>query len=309
MPSVAQNEGWLSLSEEFANAIQSLHQSIVAVHGGGRLSSSGICWRPGLIVTASHAMRREHELSITLPDGSSIPAALVGRDPSTDVAVVRVQETVPLSPVQATSAADLEVGQLVIAVGRSHLGDLAASSGIVARLGGSWRTWKGGKIDHLVRPDITLYPGQSGSALINAAGKVLGMNTGELARMAAITVPTATINRVIDELLRHGHVRRPYLGVAMQTVALADEVRQKGKVESVTGLLLVHVEADGPASKAGLLVGDIIVGIGNAPTADLTAMQDALIACEPGKEATLAILRGGEKRRVNVIIADRPARK
>ena len=138
-------------------------------------------------------LRRDGELSITLPDRRASSVTLVGRDPSTDVAVLKIETRADLSTVQTTSTTGLKVGHLVVAVGRSHLGDLAASSGIVARLGGPSRTWKGGEIDQLLRPDITLYPGQSGSALLNAQGQVLGMNTAALAGMAFVGCCDLTI--------------------------------------------------------------------------------------------------------------------
>src|SRR5919204_1035394 len=221
--SSVQNQQWLALSQEFANAIEKVSGAIVAVHGGGRLSASGIYWRRGLIVTSSHGIRREEQLSITLPDKSSAEAALVGRDPSTDVALLKVEKT-SLSTVETTSTTELKVGHVVLAVGRSRLGDTAASSGVVARLGDTWRTWRGGEIDQLIRPDITLYRGQAGSALLNARGQVLGMNSEVLARRAAITVPSMTVDRVIAELLEHGHIRRPYLGLAMQPVELPQTI-------------------------------------------------------------------------------------
>jgi len=304
-----QNQQWQGLSQEFTNVVEKVSSSVVAVHGGGRLSASGIQWRPGLIVTASQAIRREEQISITLPDQSSASATLVGRDTSTDVALLKVEKKGALATVSTTSTDGLKVGHLVLAVGRSHLGHTAASSGIVARLGGEWRTWRGGAIDQLVRPDITLYPGQSGSALVNSQGQVLGMNTSALARMAAITVPTATIDRVVDELLEHGHVRRPYLGVAMQTVAVPEDVSKKLKLESPGALLVVHVEAEGPASKAGVMLGDVILRVQNKPAVDPSIVQDALRGLRTGEQAKLFVLRGGEQRELAVAVGDRPSRK
>ena len=309
MASSVQNQQWLALSQELANALEKVSGSIVAVHGGHRLAGSGIHWRSGLIVTASHMIRRDSELSITLPERQSAEATLVGRDPSTDVAVLKIERTAGLSTVQTTSTAGLKVGHLVIAVGRSHLGDLAASSGIVARLGGPWRTWKGGAIDQLMRPDVTLYPGQSGSALLNAQGQVLGMNTVALARMAPITVPTATVERVLGELLEHGHIRRPHLGLAMQRVSIPDDIRGKLKAESATGLLVAQVEADGPGNKAGVMLGDVLINFQGQVTGDLSTVQEALAKLRPGDQAKIRVIRGGEKRELSVIIGDRPARK
>jgi len=304
-----QNQQWGVLSEEIASVVENLSGSIVAVQGGRRLTASGIYWRSGLIVTANHMIRRDDELVVTLPGHRSGSATLVGRDPSTDLGVLKIEESSGLSPVQTTSTAGLKVGHVVVAVGRSHLGDLSASGGVVARLGGQWRTWRGGEIDQLVRPDITLYPGQSGGALVNSQGQVLGMNTVALARMAAITVPTATVDRVIVELLEHGHIRRPYLGIAMQTVSIPDDLRGKLRLESTTGLLVMHVEANGPGNKAGVTLGDVIIGIEGKPAGDLRTLQEALAGLRTGDPAKLTIIHGGEKRDVVVTIGDRASRK
>ncbi len=309
MASSAQDQKWVSLSHELANVIEKLSGSIVAVRGGRRLAASGINWRSGLIVTANHMIRHDAELSVIMPDHGSAPATLAGRDPSTDVAVLKIDDVKRLSPVQTTSTAGLKVGHVVVAVGRSHLGDLAASSGIVARLGGPWTTWRGGEIDQLVRPDITVYPGQSGSALVNSQGQVLGMNTVALARAAAITVPTATVDRVVGELLEHGHIRRPYLGLAMQTVPIPDDVRRQLKLELENGLLVMHVEADGPGAKAGLMLGDLIISIQGKATGNLIKLQGALSGLRTGEQTKLTVIRAGEKRELSATIGDRPIRK
>ena len=305
---MASSEQLLALSQELANVVEQLSTSVVAVHGSHRFGASGIHWRSGLIVTARHAIRHGEEFSITLPDHGVASAALVGRDSSTDLALLKM-DAKGLATVRTSTTAGLKVGHLVIAVGRSHLGDLAASTGVVARLGGPWRTWRGGQIDQLLRPDVTLYRGQSGSALVNVRGEVLGMNTGALARMAAITVPASTVDRVVTELLEHGHVRRAYLGIAMQTVAIPDAVRANLKLDSATGLLVMHVESEGPGSKAGLMVGDLLIRIQGKVAADLTSLQEALAGTRPEQTVKLTIIRGGEERGVDVTLGDRPSRK
>jgi len=160
-----------------------------------------------------------------------------------------------------------------------------------------------------VRPDIRLYPGQSGSALLNAQGRVLGMNTMALARMAAITVPTATVDRVLGELLEHGRIRRPYLGLAMQMVSVPDDVREKFKLEAATGLLVMHVEADSPGNKAGLTLGDLVISIQDKAAGDLQTLQDAIAGLRTGDQARITVIRGGEKREVRAIVGDWPTRK
>lgn len=305
MSATGKSVQWDALSQELSARIAAVGKSIVAIHGGRRPGASGIHWRQGLIVTANHMIRRDQEILLALPDGTSSPATVVGRDPSTDLAVLKSDALAGVPVVETTSASALQVGHWVVAVGRSHLGDLAASSGIIARLGSGWKTWRGGKIDRLMRPDLVLYPSQSGSALIDSEGKVLGMNTAALARIATITVPASTVDRVTGELLQHGHIRRPYLGVAMQTVTIPDAIRGKSEPASETGLLVLHVEPDAPAAKAGIMLGDLIVGIQGKTAGTLAGLQQVLGEFDPGKSATVTLIRGGERKQVDVVIGDR----
>ena len=306
MPSALQ---WETLSQELAKIVEQVGATVVAVHGGRRPAASGIHWRSGLIVTADHALRRDAQLTVILPDRTSAPAQVIGRDPSTDIAVVKIDDASKLATAQTSLTEGLRVGHMVLAVGRSHLGDIAASAGIVARLGAEWRTWRGGQIDQLIRPDVSLYPGQSGSALVNSQGQALGMNTNALARMSTITVPTSTIDRVVGELVEHGHIRRPYLGLAMQMVALPDDVRKKLKLESQTGLLVMHVEDDGPGSKAGVMLGDIIISIEGKSAGDLGSLREALGGLRTAQQASVTVMRGGEKKDLTVTTGDQPSRR
>ena len=305
MASSANRSNWDTLSNELESAIEKVGSSVVAVHGGRRLAASGICWKDGLIVTADHMLRRNHELTVTLFAGNSISADWVGSDPSRDLALIKIDSATTLPAASTTSTSGLKIGAVVLAVGRSHLGDLAASAGIIARLGAAWKTWRGGEIDQLIRPDVTLYPGQSGSVLINSQGQVFGMNTSALARGAAITVPAAPVNRVVDELLQHGHIRKPYLGIAMQPVSLPEPLRKQLQIESETGLLVAHVEANGPSAKAGIMLGDIVIGIENKSVSGLETLHEVLSKLHPGDSVRIALIRAGEKKEITVSIADR----
>ena len=163
-----------------------------------------------MIVTASHLVRRATEVDVILPDTKAVKGNVVGRDSTTDIAAVRFDSPATLATLPLATGA--KVGELVLAVARSGRGELSASAGIVARIGGPWHSWRGGQIDRLLRPDVRLYPGQSGSALVNGRGELLGINTVVLARESVITIPTETVDRVINELLERGHIQRPYLG-------------------------------------------------------------------------------------------------
>ena len=193
-----------------------------------------------------------------------------------------------------------------MAVGRSALGDLSASAGIIARLGASWQTWRGGRIDRLLRPDVTLYRGQSGGALVDSRARVLGMNTSALARSATITVPNSTVDRVIDEILQHGGVFRPYLGLAMQPIPIPADLRAKLNLHSETALIVMQVEASSPSAEAGLTLGDVIVGIAGTSVQGIEHIQHALSTAKRGDSLDLEYIRGGQLASVKVKLADRP---
>jgi len=298
---------WNMLSNQFADVAEQASKSVVAVHGGRRVAGSGIVWRAGVVVTASHMLRHSEDIEVTFADKSRQKASLSGRDPGTDVAVLRLGGANPGVSIDP-GGADLRVGQVVLAVGRSSLGDLAASAGIIARLGAAWQTWRGGKVDSLLRPDVTVYPGQSGSALIDSRGQVLGMNTSALARAAAITVPTVTVERVLSEILEHGGIFRPYLGLAMQPVPLPDELAKQLEGERDSGLMIMQAEPGSPSAEAGLMLGDLIVSINGHPVNGIEQLQQALSAGKRGDSVELGYVRGGNITSAKVKLADRPRR-
>src|SRR5690348_7267399 len=202
-------EALLSLSNELAGAVERIAPSIVAVHARRRLPSTGIHWRPGIVVTAEHTVRAEDGLTVETPDGRSHPATLVGRDPGTDLAVLKITTDLDGPPAPRGDDGALRVGHMVLALGYGP----RAGWGVISALGPRWRTWRGGEIDRLVRLDLVLYPGFSGGPLVDAAGHVVGVNTSALARDSRLAVPVTTVGRVVDELLRQGHVSRGYLGI------------------------------------------------------------------------------------------------
>jgi S1-C subfamily serine protease len=258
-------EALLSLSNELAGAVERIAPSIVAVHARRRLPSTGIHWRPGIVVTAEHTVRAEDGLTVETPDGRSHPATLVGRDSGTDLAVLKITTDLDGPPAPRGDDGALRVGHMVLALGYGP----RASWGVISALGPRWRTWRGGEIDRLVRLDLVLYPGFSGGPLVDAAGHVVGVNTSALARDSRLAVPVTTVGRVVDELLRQGHVSRGYLGIGMQPVRLPDGLRAALGLPGDGGLIVVTVEPDGPAARAGLLLGDVLVALDGVPTADL----------------------------------------
>ena len=299
---------WDTLSNQFVEVAEKTGKSVVAVHGGRRVSGSGIVWRAGVVVTASHMVRRTEDVEITFADKSRAKATFVGRDPGTDLAVLRVDNAGAATPAQLGDGANVRVGQFILAVGRSTLGDLAASAGIVARTGAAWQTWRGGRIDSLLRPDVTLYPGQSGSALVDSRGTVLGTNTTALARASTITVPTVTVERVVTEILEHGGVFRAYLGLAMQPVELPEELASKLRIQRDAALLIMQVEQASPSAEAGMTLGDLIIGINGHPVGGIDDIQRVLLSARRGDSAELEYARGGQVATTLVKLAERPRR-
>jgi S1-C subfamily serine protease len=292
---------WSALSRQIAETVEAVQDSIVTVHGGGRSTSSGVVWRPGVIVTVRHGLRRTDSLQVA-QQGEPLHAELAGNDAGTDLAVLRVKTG---APAQTSGSAPARVGELVLSVGRSALGDISASSGIIARLGSSWRTWRGGQIDSLIRPDLQLYVGQSGSALVNERRQVLGINSTALARNAVITIPTATIDRVVDAILERGHVPRPYIGAAMQAVPVPEGLRSQFGEGVDEALIVLHVEAKAPAAIAGILVGDLLLSVNGKEVHNVHAVQHQISSLKVGDPIAIAVIRGGVKMDLTVILADR----
>ena len=294
----------LSLSNDLAGAVERTAPAIVTVHARRRLPSTGIHWRPGVIVTADHTVRAEEDITVTTPDGRALPAVLAGRDPGTDLAVLTVKDAGSATAALGDDAA-LKVGHLVLALGYGP----RVSWGVIGALGPRWRSWRGGEIERLVRLDLTLYPGFSGGPLVDAAGRVVGLNTSGLARDARLTVPATTVTRVADELLRTGHVSRGYLGLGMQPVPLPEPLRRQLGLTRETGLIVVTVEPDGPAARAGVLLGDVLVALDGAPVSDLDDVQARLGSDRIGAAVPAVLVRAGARTELPITIGAQPRRR
>jgi len=280
----------VALSNDVAATVERVAPGVVAVEARSRIGSSGFFIRPDLILTADHALESD-EIEIVRADGKTENATVAGRDPSTDLALLRVEKAG--TPLEFASVDALRVGAIVLAVARDDDGDLAASMGVISALGAPWRTWHGGDIDRFVRPDLSLYPRFSGSPLVDVTGRVIGLNTGGLSRRQSLTVPAATIQRVVDALLtRGGRIPRGYLGVALQAV--------RG------GAIVLGVEADSPADKGGLIVGDIITAIAGASVEDADDVHAQLGASTVGTALGIDVLRGGTPKHLDVTVGERP---
>lgn len=295
---------WAALSQQLADTADSASKSVVAVHGR-RHPSSGILLNNDTVVTANHALRRDDDITVILSPERKTAARVVGRDPSTDLAVLHLQEPAQTAPPRWGDASKLRVGNLVMALGRTWRGNIVASSGIVSGLMGPWRTWRGGELDQYIRPDLSLYPGFSGGPLVNPEGEILGVNTAGLHR-SGITVPATTVLRVSAELHQKGRIERPYLGLAMQTVPLQESLRSKLNLKASEGLLVLHVESGSPADKGGVLLGDVMIEIDGNSVADTDAVQAMLRTRKSGQSVELSLVRGGAALKLSVTLAAKP---
>ena len=236
------------LSSQLAVAVERAAASVVAIHARRRIPSSGIVWRDGVIVSASHTVKRDEDITVTFPNGESADATIVGRDGATDLVALRVKGMATAAPKADADA--LRVGSLVLAVGRPGR-TATASFGIVSAVGQGWRSWQGARIDRVLRLDVAVYDGFSGGPLVDPSGAVLGLNNSALARGTPLALPAAAVDKVLDELLERGHVRRPFIGVAVQPVTLSPSLVQKRGLTQETALLLTSIAEGSPADKEG----------------------------------------------------------
>src|SRR5689334_10902395 len=242
------------LSTQLASAVETASNSIVAIHARRRIPSSGIVWRQGVIVSASHTVRTDGEISITLPDGEAATATIAGRDSATDLVVLRVKGGTTAKAAPRADASSLRVGSLVLAVGRPGK-NVSASFGIISAVGEGWRTWQGARIDRVLRLDLAVYDGFSGGPLVDPGGAALAINNSALARGTPLALPSQAVDRVVDELLERGHVRRPFIGIAVQPVALSSALTKQQQISGEGGLLVISIADNSPAEKGGLLLG------------------------------------------------------
>ena len=250
-------------------------------------------------------MQRDEEIKVTLPDGETTPASIVGRDAATDLVALRIKGKAQAAPRGVgNDAGSLRVGALVLAVGRPGR-NATASFGIVSAVGEGWRTWEGSRLDRVLRLDLAVYDGFSGGALVDASGAVLGVNNSALARGTPMALPAGVVDRVVDELLARGHVRRPFIGVAVQPVALPATLAKQLTITQDAALLLTSVADDSPAERAGLYVGDVLLDANGQALHRPTDLLDALANAPAGSALALRLLRGGTATSISVTPADR----
>lgn len=284
-------------SDALAAAVEKAGRSTVTVDARGRIPATGIVWSAaGEILTADHVVRKDDEIRVVLPDGTEHQAKLLGRDPSSDLALLKIDA----AGLSVPDFAEVKVGHLVLALGRPD--DLQAALSNVVAVGGPVR----GGFRHLaayIQTDVTMFPGFSGGPLVDVSGRVVGLNSSALARGASIAVPVAAARAVADSLRQHGHIRRGYLGISSQPVPLTEAIA--AQAGQPAGLMIINVEKDSPAEKGGLLQGDVLIGLNGQPVAEVEALQAALGPAAVGQPLTVRLVRGGQIVTVTVTVGER----
>ena len=293
----------IAFSDAMADAVARAGAATVLVDARRRHPASGIGYAPGLVLTADHVVERDDEIRVVLPDGSESGAGVAGRDPGNDLALLRLDGAGLVTAERAVQEA--RVGQIALALGRPNLEGIQASLGVVSAIGGPVRTGRGGLLERYLRTDTIPYPGFSGGPLVDAAGRLLGINTSGLWQGGSLTIPASLAWSVAETLAQHGRVRRGFLGVRSQPVPIPASQRQALGRDQATGLLLVGVEEDGPAARGGLLVGDILVGLAGQPVTDPDELLAQLVGSIIGQASPVQVLRGGQPLTQQVIISER----
>jgi S1-C subfamily serine protease len=285
-------------SDSLAAAVEKAAKSVVTVDARGRLPATGFVWSAnGEILTADHVVQRDDNINVTLPDGTTHSATVVGRDPTSDLALLKVDAGGLNVP---EFFEGLKVGHVIFAVGRPD--DVQATLGSVIGLGGPM-SGRRHQVAAYVWTDVTMYPGFSGGPLIDASGRVAGLNSSALSRGASMAIPVAVLRNVADALHKDGRVKHGFLGISTQPVSLTEGAAEK--LGQATGLMIISAEKDGPADKGGLLQGDVLVGLGAHAVADIDDLQAALGPDTVAQAARVKIVRGGEVKEVTVTVGMR----
>ena len=297
--------GLIELSNSLSQSIEDHAGSLVAVHAEARGSCSGVVWQPGVVVTAEHALRRDEEIGLTLPDGRVVAASLAGRDPSTDIAVLNCAEAGD-GLRQFGDVTLLKPGNLALVAGRTRASGAVASLAVVSMVAAERRTWTGASLAPYIRLDVALQPIAVGGAVIDVYGGAVGVVTSRFARFGAILIPAPTVNRVIDTLLKKGHIPRGYLGVGLQPIRLPEAFRQSLQRDERTAVIILEVEPEGPASKAGIVIGDILISLAGRAITRVEDVYSQLTGEAIAKSMALRYIRGGAVQDTNIIVGERP---
>jgi S1-C subfamily serine protease len=283
------------VSDAMRTLVETTARKVVAINVGDRNAASGILWRTGFVVTADEALGDDEDVELSMPDGKVAAGTLAGRDPSTDIALLRVdgsyEALAPFAPAKTVMP-----GQLAIAVGRASGGELAAS-GIVKECGGGWRSWAGGLIDRRILLDLALDRRSHGGAVVDAAGDLIGL-AAFAPRRRALVIPAETIDRIADRLAVRGSISRGYLGVGLHPL----------RGERGAGAIVVKVDENGPARRAGIFVGDVLTAWNGEPIRDVRDVLKRLGPDTVGSTITFDVMRANQRTKIEVAVGERPHR-
>ena len=298
-----------ALSNDLAASVDRSTKIVVAIHARRRIPSSGVIWRSGLLVAADHTIQKDDAIDVSIADGRVVQAQVAGRDPSTDICVLRIDAAHSAAEIDLTP---LRVGQLALSIGRPGA-EATATLGVVSAVGPAWRSARGGRIDQFVRLDMSVYDGFSGSPLVTAAGRVAGLCTSGLTRGGAIAIPAATVERVIASLESNGGVlRRGFLGIGTHVVPLPESIRARvepiGDEVPTVGLMVVSVQPGTPADRAGILIGDVLIGLGGQSMEDQKDVLSVLGPESVGRELTSTLIRAGQPLTLALVVDPYPER-
>jgi S1-C subfamily serine protease len=259
------------------------------------------------VVTADHTLGQEEDIQLTLPGGKRVDATLAGRDSGTDIALLKV-EGLGSSAAPGGGGNAAKVGELALVLGRSPDSGPNASLGVISALSGPWRTWRGGRLDQYIRLDATLFPNSSGGAVVDCRGQLLGIATSGLSRIAGLAIPASSVNRVLDALLDKGYVPRGYLGIGVQPVIIPEALRTSLSIPNQSGIIVVSVEPGGPADQAGVLLGDILLGVGNTQLEHIEELRVFSDSGVIGKPLKAKLIRAGTLQEVAITVGERPGK-
>jgi serine protease Do len=291
------------LSAQLSAAVEQIGGHVVAIHARRRIPSSGVIWRDGVIVSASHTVRRDGDVRVKLPSGDDVVAQVAGRDAATDLVVLRAPE-VKSAPAPRADASAARVGSFVLAIGRPGR-TVTASFGIVSADIDGWRSGSGARLDRLLRLDLAVYDGFSGGPLVAASGGVIGIDNSAFARGGAAALPASVVDPVVDELLTRGHIRRPFIGVGVHPVALGSAFVARNNLPHDVALVVVSLAEGEAADVAGILLGDLLIAVDGRPLARPSDLLDALSRVPEGGSLRATVLRGGVPHEVTIEPRDR----
>jgi S1-C subfamily serine protease len=293
----------VELSDALADAAETAGRSTVLVNARRRMPASGIVFSGDFVLTAEHVLEKEEDITIVLADGNEVHAKVAGRDADSDLAVLKLERAA--ETVAEVSKNPARLGQFALALARPSRDGIEASLGAVSAIGGPVRTGRGGMLERYIRTDSISYPGFSGGPLVAADGTILGLNTSGLSNGPAISIPADIAWKIGETLASHGQIKRGYLGIRSQTVEIPNASQEALNRQQEAGLLVISVEKDSPASKDGLIVGDILVAISGYPVLHHDELFARLNGDIAGRSTPVEILRGGQPRTLHIEIGEK----